>query len=203
MAKPVSHVVTRPGRRQGDADVTIPVAEELATVPGIPLKEEDLSFYSRVYPQETQNIEKAADREWVWTVYSDEMANYRRYHDEVSKPLIDAAAVSGELEPTGTPDPELNVTEAIRSKARELGFNEVGFTKHDKRFTYTRKKRWIQVPARDLSGSGTGLRADAIDPQHGRGIRPLRHLRDGRRLPPGPGRLYPLVGLSRPGAQPQ
>ena len=146
MAKPVSHVVTRPGRRQGDADVTIPVAEELATVPGIPLKEEDLSFYSRVYPQETQNIEKAADREWVWTVYSDEMANYRRYHDEVSKPLIDAAAVSGDLEPTGTPDPELNVTEAIRSKARELGFNEVGFTKHDKRFTYTRKKRWIKYP---------------------------------------------------------
>ena len=42
--------------------------------------------------------------------------------------------------------PQLNVTEAIRSKAREIGFNEVGFTKHDKRFTYTRKKRWIRFP---------------------------------------------------------
>ena len=28
----VSHVVTRPGRKHGDADVQIPVAEALATV---------------------------------------------------------------------------------------------------------------------------------------------------------------------------
>jgi hypothetical protein len=71
MAKVISHVVTRPGRRFNDADVDIPVAEDLTTVPGIPLRENDVSFYSRVYPQETQNIEKAADREWVWTVYSE------------------------------------------------------------------------------------------------------------------------------------
>src|SRR5437870_13494216 len=69
MEKRVDHVVTRPGRRDGDPDVQIPVAEDLTTVPGIPLRETDLSFYSRTYPQETQNIEKAADRQWVWTVY--------------------------------------------------------------------------------------------------------------------------------------
>ena len=68
MAKAINHVVTRPGRRLGHPEIEIPVAEDLTTVPGIPLKENDLSFYSRVYPQETQNIEKAADREWVWTV---------------------------------------------------------------------------------------------------------------------------------------
>ena len=146
MAKPVSHVVRRPGRTLDAPAVDIPVAEDLTTVPGIPLNERDISFYNRVYPEETQNIVKAADREWVWTVYTEELAEYRHYHEEVSKPLIDAAAVSGDLQPTGSPDPDLNVTEAIRQKAREFGFGEVGFTKFDKRFTYTGKRRWVKYP---------------------------------------------------------
>ena len=50
MEKRVDHVVTRPGRRHGDADVQISVAEDLTTVPGIPTRETDLSFYSRTYP---------------------------------------------------------------------------------------------------------------------------------------------------------
>ena len=45
--KTVSHVVTRPGRLHGDPDVEIPVAIDLATVPGIPKRDEDVSFYSR------------------------------------------------------------------------------------------------------------------------------------------------------------
>ena len=69
MPKSVSHVVTRPGRRHGDADVQIPVAEDLTTVPGSPTREVDVFFYSRVYSLEFQNIDKAADREWVWTVF--------------------------------------------------------------------------------------------------------------------------------------
>ena len=77
MLKTVHHVVTRPGRTKDDPDVEIPVAEDLATVPGIPQKEDDVAFYSRVYPLETQNIEKAADREWVWTVYEDDIRKYR------------------------------------------------------------------------------------------------------------------------------
>jgi len=142
--KAVHHVVTRPGRKHGDPDVQIPVAEDLISVPGIPVRETDVSFYSRVYPQETQNVEKAADRKWVWTVYSEEMTQYRRYHDQVSEPLIDAAAVSGELEPAVQPVEGTDVTAAIRLKARELGFGEVGFTKYDRRYTYTSKKRWAK-----------------------------------------------------------
>ncbi len=41
MPKAVSHVVRRPGRRLGDPDVVIPVAEDLATVPGAPIREKD------------------------------------------------------------------------------------------------------------------------------------------------------------------
>jgi len=144
MQKSVHHVVTRPGRKHGDADVQIPVAEDLTTVPGIRMRDSDLSFYSRVYPIEGQNIEKAADRRWVWTVYNEETANYRRYHDEVSEPLIHAAAVSGDLEPTATPVAGKNFTEDIRLKARELGFGEVGFTKYDRRHTYISKRRWAK-----------------------------------------------------------
>jgi Pyruvate/2-oxoacid:ferredoxin oxidoreductase delta subunit len=143
MTKTVNHVVTRPGRKHGDADVQIPVADDLSTVPGIRQRDADVSFYSRTYPQETQNIEKAADRKWVWSVYSEETLHHRQRHDELNEPLVDAAAVSGDLEPTGTPTGE-DVTEAIRLKARELGFGEVGFTKFDRRYTYTSKKRWVK-----------------------------------------------------------
>ena len=59
MAKSLSHTVKRPGRRRGDTDVEIPVAEDLATVPGIPQNPVDVSFYSREYPLETQSIEKS------------------------------------------------------------------------------------------------------------------------------------------------
>jgi len=144
MAKAIHHVVTRPGRKHGDHDVQIPVAEDLITTPGIPVRETDVSFYSRVYPQETQNVEKAADRLWVWTVYSPEMTEYRRYPDEVSEPLIDAASTTGDLEPTATPVAGKDVSEDIRLKARELGFGEIGFTKYDRRYTYTSKKRWVK-----------------------------------------------------------
>ena len=144
MPKTVSHVVKRPGRKHGDPDVEIPVAEDLATVPGIPLRADDVAFYSRVYPIETQNIEKAADREWVWTVYSEEMAAYRKQHDEVNEPLVNAAAVSGDIEPTGTPEPGKDLTEEIRLKAREFGFGEVGFTRYDRKYTYISKKRWVK-----------------------------------------------------------
>jgi len=143
MAQTVDHVVTRPGRKHGDADVEIPVAQDLTTVPGIRMREADVSFYSRMYPQETQNIEKAADRRWVWTVYSEETMYFRKKHDDVNEPLVDAAAVSGDLEPTGTPTGE-DVTELIRLKARELGFGEVGFTNMDRRHVYTSKKRWVK-----------------------------------------------------------
>ena len=84
MAKTVDHIVTRPGRKHGDPDVQIPVAEDLSTVPGIRQREADVSFYSRVHPQETQNIEKAADRQWVWTVYSEETLAHRKRHDELN-----------------------------------------------------------------------------------------------------------------------
>ena len=144
MPKAVHHVVKRPGRTLDELDVEIPVAEDLATVPGIPQREEDVAFYTRVYPLETQNIEKAADREWVWTVYSEEIFKYRKEHDERNEPLVHAASYSGDLEPTAEPVAGKNITEDVRQKARELGFGEVGFTRYNRRYTYVSKKRWVK-----------------------------------------------------------
>ena len=144
MPKQVHHVVKRPGRRLGDPDVEIPVADDLTSVPGIPLREKDLTFYAREHPQESQNIEKAADREWAWTRYIPEVLEYRKKHEEVSKPLIEASSVSGEIEPAVEPVPDRDVTEEIRSKARKLGFGEVGFTKFDRRHTYSSKRGWVK-----------------------------------------------------------
>ena len=57
----VGHVVTRPGRKLGDAPVDIPVPEELETVPGIPITSREVDFYSREYPLQRQQVEHAAD----------------------------------------------------------------------------------------------------------------------------------------------
>ena len=113
---------------------------------GAPIKEVDVAFYSREDPLENHNIEKAADREWVWSVYTEDVAEYRRGHNERAKPLVDAAAVSGEVEPTGTPTGGGNMTEAIQGKARELGFGEVGFTRFDRKYVFASKKHWVKYP---------------------------------------------------------
>ena len=140
----VSHVVKRPGRLHGDPDYDIPVPENLTTVPGIRKNDVDVSFYTRVEPIESQNIQKAADREWVWTVYTDDVRQYREEHDRVNKPLVDAAIVSGEIEPTGEAEIGKDMTEDFRLKARELGFGEVGFTRFDRHYAYQSKRRWIK-----------------------------------------------------------
>ena len=144
MAKSVNHVVTRPGRKIGDPEAAIPVAEDLVTVPGSPVIDGDVSYYNREYPIESQTVEKSADRDWGWTVYIKEVYDYRKKHDAVSEPLIEAAWVSGDIEPNAEPDLEHDVTTDIRDKARELGFGEVGFTRYDRRYTYQSKKVWAK-----------------------------------------------------------
>ena len=142
--KKISHIVTRQESREGSGPVSIPVAEELATTPGIPKREVDLSFYSRTQPLESQTIEKTADRVWTWSVFSDEVAEYLNHHINATKPLVDIAERSADLPPTGTPDPASNITDEIRTKARELGFGEIGFTRYDRRYTFKVKKGWVK-----------------------------------------------------------
>ncbi len=57
--KQVSHYVKRPGRNHGDPDVVIPVAEDLVSVPGIPVREVDVSYFSREIPWRTWRFPRA------------------------------------------------------------------------------------------------------------------------------------------------
>lgn len=144
MAKPVSHTVTRPGRKDGDAEVAIPVAEDLATVPGIPQKPVDVAFYSREHPLETQSIEKSADRQWAWEAQADDLTEFCEAQEKRMEPLYEAALVSGDVEPMGTSEPGEDLTNDIRRFAREIGFGEVGFTRYDRHYTFKGKKRWAR-----------------------------------------------------------
>jgi ferredoxin len=146
MAKKVSHYVTRPGRLLGDPDVTIPVAEDLTTVPGIPRRDKDVAFFSREYPLENMGVEESASAAWAREIrrdYSPEAKDLYEKHDLAMEPIIDFIKESGDLEPTGTPTGE-DVTEKIRQRARELGYGEVGFTQFDRHYVYQSRRRQLK-----------------------------------------------------------
>ncbi len=143
----VGHYVQRPGRKPEKPPVTIPVAEELETVPGAPIHQEDVEFYSREYPLETLLITERAGFDWYKRInYADtEALEIRKEHDQLNNPLIEASRLTGDLEPTAKSTGE-NVTDKIKAKALELGFGEVGITKYDHHYTYQSKKGWVKYP---------------------------------------------------------
>ena len=153
----------------GDASVTIPVPEELETVPGIPMNQREVDWYSREYPVETMNITERASRDWANTLRDQhaEMREIRKEHDKLNRNLVMAARLTGELEPTADPTGE-DISEAIKQKARELGFIEVGITAFDIRYVYQSKKVLGPLPPRRLPGLRAGLRAHPDHPQHRR-----------------------------------
>src|SRR5437867_11025727 len=63
--KNVSHYVTRPGKHLGDPPVTIPVAEDLVSVPGIPTRESDVAFCAREDPRENMAVAESAAADWA------------------------------------------------------------------------------------------------------------------------------------------
>ncbi len=141
----IGHYVERPGRKAKDPSVNIPVAEELETIPGIPIHHQDVEFYSREYPLEFINIVERAPQDWA-NQLEDSNPDTREIHNEhrrLNKPLIEAARRTGDIEPTDMPTGE-DVTDKIKAKARQLGFGEVGITKYDHHYTYESKKSWVK-----------------------------------------------------------
>ena len=143
----IGHEVTRPGKRLGDPPVTIPVPEELETVPGIPTSQRELDWYSREYPLESQAVSHRAERDWqiAQRDLNPAIQGVRNEHEKLNRPLIMSARLTGDLEPTAEPTGE-DVTEQIKTKARELGFIEVGMTAYDYRYTYQTYKGRVKFP---------------------------------------------------------
>jgi hypothetical protein len=140
--KKVSHYVTRPGKHLGDPPVTIPVAEDLVSVPGIPTRESDVAFFAREDPLENMAVAESASADWARRQrngYSPELRAFYEEHERHMEPIVDWVKTSGDLKPTSTPTGE-DVTEAIRQKARELGYGEVGFTRNDRHYVYQSRK---------------------------------------------------------------
>ncbi len=143
----IGHEITRPGKSLNDPEVTIPIPEELETVPGVPLNQREIDWYAREYPLETMNITERASREWANTLRDQhaEMREIRKEHDRLHNPLIMAARLTGEQEPTAEPTGE-DISDLIKQKAREVGFQEVGITAFDLHYTYKSKKDWVKYP---------------------------------------------------------
>ena len=104
----IGHEVVRPGKTLSEAPITIPVPEELETVAGIPLNLRDVDWYAKEYPLETMNITERASRDWANTLRDGhvEMREIRKEHDKLNRPLIMAARLTGDQEPTVEPTGE-------------------------------------------------------------------------------------------------
>ena len=144
MSMQLSHTVKRLGRRYEDAEIEVPVPEQLASVPGIPQRSADVSFFSREHPLESQSIDMSADRQWAWAAQPDDLIEFRDDQEERMESLYEAAHVSADVAPTGTPVPGEDLTEDVRRLARKMGFGEVGFTRYDRRYTFAGAKRWAK-----------------------------------------------------------
>jgi len=97
-------------------------------------------------PLEAQFVENAADRKWEASVWSENLSEFHRKHNDRNRDLVDAAEISGDIEPTGTSESERDVTEEIRTLARKEGAGEVGFTNLDRRYVYASKQSWVKYP---------------------------------------------------------
>ena len=86
----IGHKVVHPGKTLADEQITIPVPEELETVPGIPLNDREVDWYSREYPLETMAITERAGRDWANAQRDKhvEMREIRKEHDKLNQPLI-------------------------------------------------------------------------------------------------------------------
>ena len=143
----IGHEVVRPGKFVGEDPVTIPVPEELETVPGIPINNREVDWYAREYPLESQDTSERSSREWSNNLRDQhiEMREIRKEHDKLNRNLTIAGRMTADLEPTAEPTGE-DITELIKGRARQLGYLEVGLTAYDVRYEFKRKKGFTQLP---------------------------------------------------------
>ena len=138
----VGKQITRPSGNPDEGPITFPVAKDLLKVDGIPIRDDEVSFYSREYPLESIAVEQSASTKWASEVridFSPETeALYEKFRKDISSD-VDWIRSSGELSPDTAPSGD-DVTEAIRQKAYELGYGEAGFAKFDRRYLYQSRR---------------------------------------------------------------
>ena len=143
----IGHEVVRPGKTYRDEPITIPVPEELETVPGIPLTNREVDWYAREYPLETQTLTERASLEWYYANRNThlQMREIDKEDEKLSRGLMAAARETAGMEPTAEPTGE-DVSQQIKDKARQLGYLEVGFTEYDPRYVFRSMKGFTKLP---------------------------------------------------------
>ena len=141
----IGHEVVRPGKTYKDDPITIPVPEELETLPGIPLNTREVDWYAREYPLESQNKSERSVDNWYYTNRNVQLEEIDTEHEKLSRSLILAGRETAEMEPTAEPTGE-DVTELLKDQARRLGFLEVGLTAYDPRYDFKHKRGFTQLP---------------------------------------------------------
>jgi ferredoxin len=143
----IGHEIVRPGSKYGDAPVTIPVPEELETVPGIPTNNREVDWYAREYPLESINYTERASRDWANDLRDQhaEMREIRKEHDKLNRGLIIAGRQTADMEPTAEPTGD-DITDLIKDKARQLGYLEVGIAPYDYRYEFQSKRDFTKLP---------------------------------------------------------
>ena len=144
----IGHEVVRPGKLYGDAPVTIPVPEELETVPGIPVNNREVDWYAREHPEEMQDYSQQAAQDWQFIEMKGSNAEAWEIlmeHSRVDRPLVVAGRETADMEPTAEPTGD-DVTQLIKDKARQVGYVEVGFTAYDPRYEFKHKRGFTNLP---------------------------------------------------------
>ena len=146
MPRRVGYKVTRPGRKADDPEIELPIAQDIRSEPGIPRRDNEVSYYAREFPLESVAEEQSASAQWALDVREEAApatAELYREHAEAITPIVEWLKTTGDQQPTAEPSGE-DVSDVIRAKARELGYGEVGFTRFDRRYVYQAKRQYVR-----------------------------------------------------------
>ena len=140
-------VVVKKGRKPGESDLQIPIAADLLKVEGIPIRDNEVSYYSREFPLESFSVLESASAIWAdgeRQKHSPEINDlYSEYQSEIL-PWVEKVIDMGNRNPTGTPNAE-DLTRQVREKALSIGYDEVGFAKFDRRYIYQSRKSQVRT----------------------------------------------------------
>ena len=139
--------IQRNGRIHGDKGITIAVASDLLKVEGIPIRDAEVSYYSREFPIESFSVSESASSSWAETeresVSPETSLLYKQYQTEIL-PWVERINNIGRRVPDVAGSAK-DVTESVREKARTLGYGEVGFTRFDRRYIYSNRRDQVRT----------------------------------------------------------
>ena len=138
----IGHNVTRPSRLPDEEPLSFPVARDIQSVPGIPKRDNEVSYYSREAPLESVAVSESASAEWAGAVrmeFAPETAKLYEDFQRRMRPIVDWIKSTRDMEPTAQPSGG-DVTETIREAALKLGYSEVGFAPFDPRYVYRSRR---------------------------------------------------------------